>query len=168
MNNRDRLGKFEWFTSLLSSWFNWLATCGILVMMFVTLVDVVGAKLLGLPFPGAMEITQVTQVVVLAGALAFTQISSRHVRVELVTMRLPKRIRASINGFTSLVGLGLFILVAWGGFKLTQMFMTKGEVSGTILIPFYPFSFWLGLSSLLLCLVLLLEFICSVAEVFRR
>jgi TRAP-type C4-dicarboxylate transport system permease small subunit len=166
--NRNGLGKFARITDLLSSQFNWLATLGILVMMFVNLVDVIGAKLLGLPLPGAMEVTQVTQVVVLAGALAFTQISGRHVRVELITMRLPKRLGATVKCFISLVGLGLFILIALAGFKLTQTFMAKGEVTGTVLIPFYPFSFWLGLSCLLLCLVFLLELMRAMMEVFKR
>lgn len=168
MNRSNALGKLEWFSSSLSRWFNWVATCGILVMMIVTLVDVVGAKLFRQPLLGAMEIIQITQLVVLAGALAFTQILGKHVRVELITLKLPRRIGASIKGFTSLLGLGLFMLVVWGSFRFTQMLKSTGEVSGTISIPFYPFAFWFALSSILLCLVLLVEFISSIVEVLKR
>lgn len=168
MSYGNALGKLEWFNYWLSRFFNWTAICGIILIMFISFIDVVGAKAFGRPLLGAMEITEVTQLVVLAGALAYTQIFGMHVRVQFVSERLPTKIRASLKAFTSLLGFGLFSLIVWRSFEFAQMIKSSGEVSGTILIPFYPFAFWLALSCIPLCLVLLVEFIKSILEAFSK
>ena len=39
------LDKFEKSNRLLSGWFEWIGLSGLLVVMFITCIDVIGAKL---------------------------------------------------------------------------------------------------------------------------
>ena len=50
------LEKFDGFNRRLSGWFEWVGLGGLLVMMAVTCIDVVGAKIFRSPLYGALDI----------------------------------------------------------------------------------------------------------------
>jgi len=163
-----RLGKFEKLVSRLSGWFEWLGIVGLLLMMFITTIDVVGGKLFTWRLLGAIDIVMLSQVVAIAFAAAFALIVGRHVRVEFFVNRLPPRAQAVINSIISIFGLGLFILVIWRLCALGYSFQSSGEATATVYIPLYPFAYGIALASIPVCLVFFMELMKSLAKVVKR
>jgi len=162
------LSKLEKFNRLLSGWFEWIGLAGLLVVMFITCIDVIGAKLFLRPVFGALDIVMLSQLVAISFAAAFVLILGRHVRVEFFVARLPRRAQAVIDSIIFLLGLALFILIIWRLCVYGYSLQTGGEVSATALIPLYPFAYGIALASIPVCLVFLLEFLSSLARMVKR
>jgi lipopolysaccharide export LptBFGC system permease protein LptF len=60
---------------------------------------------------------------------------------------------------TRLISIGLFILIGWNLFILGGDLIRSGEVSTTLLMPFYPVAFGLGVCCFIQCLVLIVDLV---------
>ena len=158
------LGKFERFNRRLSDWFEWIGLAGMLLVMAITCIDVVGAKVFKWPLLGALDMVMLSQIVAIAFAASMALILGRHIRVEFLFNLLPRRARAIINSFVLLLGLGLFSVIIWRLCVLGYSFQTSGEYSMTAYIPLYPFAYGIALASIPVCLVFLLEFLKSLTK----
>ena len=162
------LEKFEKFNRRLSNWFQWIGMAGLLAMMLITGIDVIGAKIFLWRLFGAIDMVQLSQLVAITFACAFTHVIGRHVRVEFIIIRLPRRTRAVIKSFVSFLGLGLFILITWRLSVLGYSFQTSGEATPTAYIPLYPFAYGVALASIPVCLLFLQDLISSLAKAVKR
>jgi TRAP-type C4-dicarboxylate transport system permease small subunit len=146
----------------------WVGVIGILLMFLVNFIDVVGAKLFRWPFPGSVEIISFSQIVAVAPAIAFTLILGRHIRVEFIIDRFPKRIRAAITSISSFFSLILFVLLLWQSFLYGESLQKAGEIGSTSHLPLYPFAYLIALCSIPVCLVFLMEILQSLAEALNH
>jgi TRAP-type C4-dicarboxylate transport system permease small subunit len=162
------LGKFGKSNRQLSGWFEWIGVAGLLMMMLVTVIDVIGAKLFLWPLLGAIDWVRAAQSVAIAFACAVTLIIGRHVRVEFFVTRLPRRAQAVTDSIVSLLGLGLFILIVWRLSVLGYSLQAGGEVSATAHIPRCLLTYGIALASIPVCLVFLQELLSSLARVVKR
>jgi TRAP-type C4-dicarboxylate transport system permease small subunit len=153
------LDNIERYNRRLSNWFEWLAFLGLMVMMVVTCVDVVGAKLFRSPLLGSIDIVMLAQTVAIAFGCSMALILGRHVQVEFFIRLLPRRLGAVINSVILLLGLGLFIVLVWRLTALGYLLQTSGDYSATIHIPYYPFAYGIALACIPVCVVFLLEFL---------
>ena len=78
------LGKFERFNHRLSGWCEWLGIVAMLLMMVITCIDVVGAKVFKWPLLGALDIVMLSQIVAISFAASVTLIAGRHIQVEFL------------------------------------------------------------------------------------
>ena len=162
------LKKLEKFNRRLSDWFEWIALAGFLMMMIVTCIDVIGAKLFLLPVFGAIDIVMLSQVVAISFAAASALILGRHVRVEFFVVMLPRRVQALIDIIIHLLGLTLFIVIIWRLCVYGYLLQTGGEESATARIPLSPFAYSIALASIPVCLVFLLEFLNAIVRMAKR
>jgi len=162
------LDKLENISRRLSDWFQWIGLVGLLLMMVITCIDVVGAKVFRSPLLGALDIVMLAQTVAIAFAASMALILGRHIEVEFFVRMLPRRAQAVINSFASLLGLGLFIVIIWRLSVLGHLFQTTGEYSATIHIPYYPFAYGIALASTPVCLVFLVKFLKSIGRIAQR
>jgi TRAP-type C4-dicarboxylate transport system permease small subunit len=151
----------------LSRWFNWVAASGLVAMMVLTSADVI-LRSFRRPIPGTFEIVGFLCVVVIAFAIGHTQILRGHISVEIVVLRLPQRAQGIIGSIMCLLGLGLFVLLAWQSLELARDLWLSGQVSPTEKIPFFPFVYGIALACVPICLVLLVEFLKSLAKAVRK
>ena len=162
------LDKFEKFNRSLSGWFEWIGLAGLLVVMFITCIDVIGAKVFLRPVFGAIDIVMLGQLVAISFAAAFVLILGRHVKVEFFVTMLPRRAQAVIDSIILLLGLALFILIIWRLCVYGYFLQTGGEESATARIPLYPFAYGIALASIPVCLVLLAEFLNAIVRMVKR
>ena len=146
----------------------WVGVIGILLMFLVNFIDVVGAKLFLWPLPGSIEIISFSHIVAIAPAIAFALILGRHIRVEFIIDRFPKRVRAAISSISSFLSLILFVLILWQSYLYGQSLQKAGEIGSTSHLPFYPFAYLIAFCSIPVCLVFLLEVLKSLNEVFSH
>lgn len=158
------LGKFEKFNRRLSYWFEWIGLAAMILMMVITCIDVVGAKIFRSPVHGAIDIVQLSQLVAIAFAASITLILGRHVQVEFFHKLLPQRVQAVIDTIVLLIVFLFFIVIIWQICVLGFSFQTTGEYSMTAYIPYYPFAYAVALALIPVCLVLLVELFKSLKQ----
>ena len=161
------LGKFEKFNRRLSNWFEWIGIAGILLIATITCIDVVGAKVFHWRLFGAIDIVMLSQTVAIAFVTSMTLILGRHIQVDILIGRLPRRAQAVIDIIALLLGLGLFIAIIWQVCVLGYSFQTSGEYSASAHIPYHPFSYGIALASIPVCLVYLQKFLSSLMRLVK-
>jgi TRAP-type C4-dicarboxylate transport system permease small subunit len=92
-----------------------LGTLGMITSTVLGFSDVVGTKFFDFPIPGTLEITESTMVLIVFGALAYTQSKRGHIRVEIVYNYFSPRGKALADFVTHLVAFIYFALLAWQG-----------------------------------------------------
>ena len=162
------LDNFEKFNRKLSGWFEWIGLAAILLMMTITCIDVVGAKVFHWRLFGAIDIVMLSQIVAIAFAASMVLIVGRHIQVEFLITRFPKLVQAVINSIILLLGLGLFGVIIWQLCILGYSFQTSGEHSATAAIPYYPFAFGIALASIPVWLGLLIEFLKTIRRIAQK
>ena len=162
------LAKLEKTASTLSHLLKWVAGAGLIGMLGLTVADIIGIKLFRSPVPGAIELVGFIGVVVIAFALAYTEVLHGNIQVEFFVMRMPRRWQASIGAFVSFLGLVLFALLAWQSYNFARVLQSTGEVSMTQNIAFYPFVYAIAFCCIPLCLVLLAKCLKSVMKAIKK
>jgi TRAP-type C4-dicarboxylate transport system permease small subunit len=160
------LNQLDRFTRGFSRSLESIGVIGLLLMFLSNFVDVVGAKLFLWPLPGATEVISFSQILAIAPAIAFTLILGRHIRVEFIIDRFPKRFRAAISSISSFLSLILFVLLVWQSYVYGQSLQKAGEIGSTSHLPFYPFAFLIAFCCIPVCLVFLMEVLKSLVEAF--
>ena len=168
MKSENWLNRLNRFTRGFSRSIEWVGVIGFLLMFLVNLVDVVGAKLFARPLPGSVELISFSQILAIAPAIAFTLILGRHIRVEFIIDRFPKRIRATITSISSFLSLILFVLILWQSCLYGVSLQRAGEIGSTSHLPFYPFAYFIAFCSIPVCLVFLWEVLKSLAEALNH
>ena len=155
-------------TARISDWFEWIGIAGLLVMMFVTAIDVIGAKVFSWRLLGAIDIVQLSQVMAIAFAAACTLVAERHVRVEFLISRLSSRGRAFFDIIVNFLCSALFGLVIWRLTALGLKFQQTGEGSPTIYAPLLFFAYGIALAALPVFAMYLMNLIKSFYAVTGR
>jgi TRAP-type C4-dicarboxylate transport system permease small subunit len=162
------LSKFEKFNHRLSGWLDWIGVIGILVMMFVTCIDVFLTKFFASPIQGGIDVVQFAQVIAIAFALATTLILGRHIQVDIFISSLPRRTQGVIDSLATLFGFAFFLIVVWQLSVLGYSFQTAGEKSMSQLrFALFPFPYVIALGSIPVCLVFLQRLINSLIRVVK-
>jgi TRAP-type C4-dicarboxylate transport system permease small subunit len=157
--------RFERIINSLSKWLNWVAGIGLVLMLLVIVVDIIGAKLFKSPLPGTVDIVGLLSVVVIAFAIAQTQVVHGHIEVEFFVMRIPEKARNIIAGIIYSLGMLLFALLSWQSYDFGHKLQVSGEVSMTMGIPLYPFVYGIAFSCVVVFLVLLLQYLKDVLKI---
>jgi TRAP-type C4-dicarboxylate transport system permease small subunit len=162
------IARLENFNRRLSAYMETVALVGFLLMMVVTCVDVIGAKIFRHPLFGSIDMVQLSQLVAISFTGASALILGNHVQVEFFMVMLPKRLRALGDCIVHLLGFLLFALIVWRLSVYGYSLQIASEVSSTIRIPLYGFAYGFAVASVPVCLVLLTEMIKSLMILIHR
>jgi len=136
-------------------------------MMVLIVFDVV-TRYIGRPIVGAVELTQVTMVVLVCLALANTQQEDHNVSVSLVMMRFSERTQKAVNLFVLLLALFFFGVMTWrSGLETINTYRLR-MVWWNLPVPLWvPYCF-VPVGFFLLLVELLLEIIHHIKVLFGR
>src|SRR6185503_15425276 len=116
-----------------------LGSIGMMLSMLICVADVVGTNFLDWLVLGTLAITESTMVLIVFGALAFTQEKRGHIRVEILHGFMSARLKSLADLFTHLLALVFFVLLAWYSFgELSYSWEIQEATMGTIRFPLYP------------------------------
>ena len=145
-----------------------LGSVGMMGSMFLGTADVVGTQFLGTPVPGALEVTESTMVLIVFGALAYTQGRRNHIRVELLYGHMGPRAQSFMDATTHVVAFVFFTLLVWQGIgEAFYSWEIREATFGSIRFPLYPARFLLVLGTVLLVLQLALDVISDLGRMWR-
>ena len=103
------LAKIDNFNKHLSRWFEFVGIFGMVVMMLITCIDVVGAKLFKAPLLGALDIVMLAQIVTISFGAGMTLYLKRHIEVEFFFDFLPPAVRNIVTRIVLMICLIFFI-----------------------------------------------------------
>jgi TRAP-type C4-dicarboxylate transport system permease small subunit len=162
------LAKFDSFNRKISLGLELIGLAAMIFLVFITTVDVIGAKLFVRPVFGALDAVMLSQVVAISFAAAITLIVGRHVEVEFLVNLLPKRIQMVVDLFVKLLCLTLFVILVWRLTAYAHHLQVRHEVTPTARIPLYPFAYGAALGCIPVCLVYISIVIQSFLRMIKR
>ena len=138
------------------------------MMVALTCVDVLGAKLFRMPVFGALDVMMLAQLIAISCAAAMGLILDRHVQVEFFMVLLPKRLQSVIDAIVHLLCLLLFVIIVWRLFVYGYDLQVGGEETATVRIPMAPFGYAAAIACIPVCLVFLQKFLTAVLSVVKK
>ena len=158
----------EKFNRVISGWFQWIAVFGIVVMMGLTCVDVIGAKVFRTPVFGAIDSMMLAQLVAVSFAAAMTLIVGKHIHVDFFWLVLPKRLQVIVDCIIYFLAFSLFVLIVWRLLAFAFYLQTGDEQSVTARIPLCPFVYAAAVGCFPVCLVYLQRLIQSIHKMVKN
>ncbi len=152
----------ERISNNLSRWFSWIGGVTLLSLTGIACANML-MRPIGTPITGAYELVGFFGALVVALPLGFAQITRSHISVDILATRYSKRTQRIMNAISSFLCMLFFILVAWQGTVYASAIWKRGETSETLRIIYHPFVYVVSLCCLLLALVLLVDFLKSLA-----
>ena len=137
-------------------------------MMFFIVADVALRYFFNRPIFGGYEVTQSMMGVVVALALAYTAVEKGHIRVDVLVSRLRQRGQAIIGSFMGLLSIALVSLITWQNILYIKEAIDGWVITASLHIPIFPLFIVLTMGFALLWLVLLADFVESLAKVIRK
>jgi TRAP-type mannitol/chloroaromatic compound transport system permease small subunit len=145
-----------------------LGSLGMLASMAICVADVIGTNFFDWPVPGTLEFTESTMVLIVFGALAFTQEKRSHIRVEILYALFGPRVQSFMDLVAHLIALVFFCLLAWYSFgELSYSWEIDESTMGTIRFPLYPARLLLSAGTVLLIVHLALDVITDFGRMRR-
>jgi TRAP-type C4-dicarboxylate transport system permease small subunit len=112
-----------------------------------------------MPLKGTVDIVSLLGVLVIGGAISYTQVLKGHVRITLFIDMLPRPARIILTGLVDLAGMVLFGILSWQTILFALGTHENGELSEVLKIPITPFAFAVSIGCISLTLVLLTDLI---------
>ena len=159
-----RIGTIKFWVQRINRWVCYFGMLLILPLMLLTSADVIGRAAWARPIPGIVELSSYMLDVFILLGLAYTQQVKGHVRVSMLTSRLPQRFQLSLEILVTLLSLFIMVLLAWQGWVVG---MEETAVSDMLRIPQRPFKLLVGVAALLLCLELVIDLVSAFTKVTR-
>jgi TRAP-type C4-dicarboxylate transport system permease small subunit len=160
-NSSGLIGKFEKIVISLSGALNWVAGAALTAALALTLIDIISTKVFSAPLSGGIEIVGLLCVIIVAFAIAYTQILHGHIEVEMFVKRLSKRWQFAISTIVSFFSTILFGVLTWRSYDYGRVLQASGEVSMTQHIPLYPFVYAISFCSVFVWLVVIAQWLTS-------
>ncbi len=143
---------------LVSGLLNTIAGIAVTLMMLLTVADVL-LRAGGHPIIGTFEVVSLMLALVIGFGIPQVSIDRGHVYMDFLTERLSKRWRKVMTTFTRVLCLILFASIGINLFNVGARFHASGEVTPTVMIPFYPVAYGVAVCCLLECCVFLFDIV---------
>jgi len=116
-------------------------------------------RIVWVPVKGTFELMGFFCAIVTAFALVYTQIKRGHVGIDLVVNKFSTKAQRILSSINHLICMIFFAIAGWQIARWATTLWKTGEVTETLRIIFYPFTYAVALGCLVLALVLLVELV---------
>lgn len=135
-------------------------------IILITVANII-VRLFGPTIIGAYQLVELTVVIAVAFALPYTAQQKAHTMVKALVLHFPQRIQALCEAFTSFIGLVTWGVIAWSS---AVLMIERGlaERTEVLELPFLPSRIAWVLGLTIVCLIVLLDMVIALKEVFRK
>ena len=148
---------FEQAVTGLSSVFNMVASAALVLMMVLSCADIFMRYLFNSPITGTYDIVGLSGAVLASFAMPYTMLKKGHVAVEILIQSLSRGKQLVVESFSHLLGISLFLVLVWQAILLSRDMKAAGEVTPTLLLPFYPIVYCMAICFFGLSLAILVN-----------
>lgn len=156
MENDLGNGLLERLNGRISLWFARLAAVILSGIGLMTFCDVVARYFFNRPFTFTVEVTELLMGLVIFLGVGLTTHDTRHITVDIVTMKLPVRPRALLEIGVTIVGIAILFLMVWQMWKTAARLRSAGEYTPIHEIVIWPFAYVMAFASIFFLTGLLL------------
>ncbi len=157
------VGYLEKISTLLNRLLLLVGGIALAGMVFLTCANIF-LRSVWKPIPGTYELMGFFGAIVTAFALGYTQMKRGHVGIDLVVNYFSAKTQRILNGINYLICMIFFALAGWQIAKWATILWKIGEVTETLRIIFYPFTYGVALGCIVLAIGLLVDFLKVLAE----
>ncbi|MEW6668571.1 MAG: TRAP transporter small permease subunit [Thermodesulfobacteriota bacterium] len=150
----------ERITEILNRVLLFIAGFFLVAMVTLTCSDII-CRLVWVPILGSVELVALFGSVVTAFALGYTQLRRGNTWVDVLIALFPEGIRRILSVVNNLVCMVFFAIVGWRLTVWSTTLLKTGELTETLQIIYYPFSYAVALGCAVLGLVFLVDLIKS-------
>ncbi len=161
MNLFSLSGEVENWVRRVTGWLALFGLVPLFLMLVITFIDTIGAKIFLKPVPGAPEIVAALQVLAITSAAAFLHVSGGHIGIAFFVERLARRTRTRLSIGIDLLVFILFVLLFWKCWDLGLSLRKAGEITSTAHLPLYPLA-------LFMCFCFALVSLVQLAQIFVK
>lgn len=155
--------RFFAITKALSTFFIWISGLALVCILFFTVADVI-FRVFYRPITGVYDLTGLLGGVVIGLGLPLSIYKKVHVYMGFLVDSASSALKKILTTINTFCGIFLFSMFGWNLILFGIRQHKVGEVSGTLLLPFYPFSLVMGVSFLLSATILLNQWV----AIFRK
>jgi len=141
----------------------WTAAVFLVSMILLTCTNIF-LRLVWMPVRGTFELMGFFGAIVTAFALGYTQINKGHIGIDIVVNLFSAKTRKILYGINYFICMIFFAIAGWQIAKWATTLRQTGEVTETLRIIFYPFTYGVALGSIILALVLLVDLLKVLVE----
>jgi len=134
----------------------WIAGIFLVTMILLTCANIF-LRIVWMPVKGTFELMGFFGAIVTAFALGYTQIKRGHIGIDIVVDQFSAKTQRILNSINYSICMIFFAIAGWQVTKWATTLWKTGEITETLGIIFYPFTYGVALGCLLLALVLLVD-----------
>ncbi|MBN2032062.1 MAG: TRAP transporter small permease [Deltaproteobacteria bacterium] len=149
----------------LTLYVSYLGMILLIPMMLLTTTDVLGRAIWSRPIYGSVELSSYMLAVFILLGVAYTHQVKGHVRVSMLTSRLPERASLALDLVTIILSLFIIGLLIWQGWVVG---MEERAVSDMLRVPQRPFKLLVSVGAFLLWLELIIDLFATIKQITRR
>src|SRR3954449_1134495 len=112
-----------------SLWLARLAAVALAIIALVTFGDVIGRYFFHAPFAFTVELTQMLMAIVVFFGVGLVTHEDAHISADVVTLRLPPRLRALFALVMNLLAAGFVVLMVWRLWVHAEYLRDKGDTT---------------------------------------
>jgi TRAP-type C4-dicarboxylate transport system permease small subunit len=136
-----------------------------LALMFVIVVDVGGRFFFNKPLSGGVEVSQILLTWILFMPLAYALVRGAHVRVTILSMHLPSRVKRVLEVIVTIISIGFFGLAIFACWKYFWASISVAEtMAAPIWLPLWAAKFALPLGFFLIFVQLCINLVIRLTE----
>ncbi|MBE9582163.1 MAG: TRAP transporter small permease [Proteobacteria bacterium] len=158
------MGVLDKVSQVLNQALIWMAGVFLVAMIFLTCTNIL-LRLVWVPVRGTFELMGYLGAIVTAFALGYTQMKRGHIAVDILVQRFSRRTQKVLNGINHFICMIFFSIAAWQIAKYGMTLWRTGEVTETLRIIYYPFTFGVVVGCATLSVAFLTDFLKSVLAV---
>jgi TRAP-type transport system small permease protein len=153
--------KFSYYMTLL-------AAISLGIMMLLTTIDVLGRYFFNRPIPGSYELIGFSLIIAMGWGLTYCQIQKHHLTATFILEKLSDKAKRIVDVLTYLFGFVLFSIISWQLVQLAGDYISRGATSSTLKIAYAPFVILLIVSTVMLTVAYILDFIDSSLSLIKK
>lgn len=155
--NGSGIGMLARANGRITLWLARIASAALAVIAAVTFVDVVGRYFFQAPLAFTVELTQLAMAIVVYFGVGLVTHEDAHISADVVTLRLPSRLRTLVALLMNLMAAGFLVLMTWRLWHHAAFLRTKGDTMMIWPVPLWPIAYAVAFGSLFLVTGVLLQ-----------
>ena len=148
----------EKLSDVLNKLLTFLGGLFLVVMVVLTCANIL-TRLIWVPIIGTFELMGFFGAMVTAFALGYTQVKKGHIAVDVLVNTFPEKVKKVLTQVNNAICCCFFVIAAWQIAVKANTLMETGEVTETLQMIYYPFTYAVAFGCLVLSLTLFTDFI---------
>jgi TRAP-type C4-dicarboxylate transport system permease small subunit len=150
------MGFLEKVSNLLNQALIWMAGFFLVIMIVLTCANIF-LRIVWTPIKGTFELMGFFGAIVTAFALGYTQMKRGHTGIDVVVNLFSEKTQNIVSGINYFICMIFFAITSWQMARWATVLWRTGEITETLRIVFYPFTYGVAFGCLVLALVMLID-----------